>query len=441
MNCILLILLQHGGHFVKLHDHDNAGKVLQIALKSTNSCLAEISEEIADGKSGRKKQMLHNLEAELVVVSIEALYLLSVSFQASGDKEKALLCLDRVEAYMTEQHNRDNELYLDATNRLGSGDGFVFSEGSTASSALEGDKADIKNRARNAQENARSRHDTELATLAFSRIMIFHRTLPSPSSEEESLIDNKMKELIDLAIKVTSVTTADFGSAQHALISSTGGKPNGSDNMLHLTLEAIRLVHVRRTTKYTGSTIAGDTNAQSCADNYRLLLEKLGKNHFRKPFVMLDRLRAMLAADYQLRERKLDSQSIRHLDNETLKMAKEYVDTIKTFMDSGREERGSTLFAASSHILSKDVYEESQAHFARAVSLYHSLDNHELCSQWADLLQTILQVRHPNSARTLEELDALLGNVMTVKAVSLSQSGNHASGVSAMKNDSICSTL
>ena len=81
--------------------------------------------------------MLHNLEAELVVVSIEAFHLLSVSYQSSGEKEKALACLDRIEAYMKEQHDRDNELFSNVMNRLSSGEDFVFSEGG-ATSALEG---------------------------------------------------------------------------------------------------------------------------------------------------------------------------------------------------------------------------------------------------------------------------------------------------------------
>jgi len=133
--------MQHGSHFVKLQDYENAGKALHIALKSTNSCLSEIRHELeqesTNPRAKKGKQILHNLEAELVVVSIEAFYLLSVSYQASGEKEKALLCLDRIEAYMKEQAARDNELFSNVTHRLSSGEDFMFAEGG-ASAALEG---------------------------------------------------------------------------------------------------------------------------------------------------------------------------------------------------------------------------------------------------------------------------------------------------------------
>ena len=81
--------------------------------------------------------MLHNLESELVVVTIEAFYLLSVSYQSSGQKDKALMCLDSVEKYMKEQHIRDNDLHSTVMNKLSNGKDFVFSEGA-ATSSLEG---------------------------------------------------------------------------------------------------------------------------------------------------------------------------------------------------------------------------------------------------------------------------------------------------------------
>jgi len=290
---------KHGSHFVKLQDYENAGKALHIALKSTNSCLSEIRKELKQepNRKTKGKQILHNLEAELVVVSIEAFYLLSISYQSSGEKEKALKCLDRIEAYMEEQHDRDNELFSNVMNRLSSGED-VFSEGG-ALSVLEGpknhfdkDKADIKNRAQSALEDAKKRHATEKATLAFSRIMIFHKTMPCPSAEEESLIDQKTRELVELSLKFTAVSSSDFGSAHHALTAASqvssidNKKANSGDKIFNLTLQAIRLVHVRRAI----SKVSGIANVFT--DNYKVLLEKLPKLHFRRPFVMLDRLNA-----------------------------------------------------------------------------------------------------------------------------------------------------
>ncbi|KAL7544103.1 hypothetical protein ACHAXR_013581 [Thalassiosira sp. AJA248-18] len=407
----------------KLQDYENTGKALHIALKSTNSCLGEIREELEQGKSRKSKgkQMLHNLEAELVVVSIEAFYLLSVSYRASGEKDKALKCLDRIEAYMNEQHGRDSELFSNVMSRLGSGEDFIFSEGG-ATSSLEGlkthferDKTDIKNRAQTALEDTKTRHAAEKATLAFSRIMIFHKAMPCPSPEEESLIDQRMRELVELSLKFATVSSSEF----------FGGNASSNDKIFNLTLEAIRLVHVRRAiSKITGTA----SEANSCTDNYKVLLEKLPKSHFRRPFVMLDRLNAMLAAEYQMRQRELDGKSSQ-LDNEALRIvAKEYLETAKIFFQKSTRETDTTLFPTSTKSLSNDLFEETKLHFARAVSLYHSLESHDLCAQWSDLLQTTLQLKHPTSM-SLEDSDVLLGQVMTVKAVALSMSGNHASGM------------
>ena len=171
------------------------------------------------------------------------------------------------------------------------------------------DKADIKNRAQAALKDTKKRHAAEKVTLAFSRIMIFHKTMPRPSPEEESLIDKKMRELVELSLKFTAVSSSDFGSAQHAVTNDSKAKSN--DKIFDLTLQAIRLVHGRRTISKI-SDASNETN--SYADNYKVLLDKLPKNHFRRPFVMLDRLNAMLAAEYQVRERKLDNKYIRQLE-------------------------------------------------------------------------------------------------------------------------------
>ena len=124
---------------MKLQCYENAGTALHMALKLTNSFLTRIRQELKQGQSQKSKvkQVLHNLEAELVVVSIEAFYLLNVTYQATGDKDKALVCLNRIEEYMKEQHVRDLELHSSVITTLSSGEGFVFAEGS-ANSALEG---------------------------------------------------------------------------------------------------------------------------------------------------------------------------------------------------------------------------------------------------------------------------------------------------------------
>ena len=286
----------------------------------------------------------------------------------------------------------------------------LHSQSTGPKSHFDKDEADIKRRAQSEHDDVRNRHDQEKATLAFSRIMLFHNTLPHPSSEEESLIDTKMRSAAQLAV-------------------SSSDSKKDSDKIFDLALDAIRRVHLRRTI----SKVSGTTDSEtSYTDNYKLLLDKLPKTHFRRPFVMLDKLNAMLAAEYQVRESKLgDKTSIKRLDNEALRVAKEYMDIVKVLLEkssaSGTRGNDSTLFVTSNQSLSNELVEETKIHFLRGISLYESLDAHEMCAQWSDLLQSIILVT--SKANMSEDTDVLLGNVMTVKAHAQSMSGSIASGL------------
>ena len=205
---------------MKIDVCDHASSALHIALETTNSCLAEVrsalkreNDPLNEGTSRKSKelqlQVLHNLEADLVVVSIEAFYVLSHIFQSSGKQEKALQCLDMIEQYMKEQRDRDDELYATAMSKV---DNDLFSEGNVTASALGGpkkqDKLDIKSRASTVRANAKSRHAQEKATLAFCRLMIYHKMPPNPGTEEESIIDQLICEMTDLckSIKTSNST-------------------------------------------------------------------------------------------------------------------------------------------------------------------------------------------------------------------------------------------
>ena len=264
-----------------------------------------------------------------------------------------------------------------------------------------------------AQEDVSKRH-----LLAFSRIMILHKS--SPSSEDESIIDHKMKDLVEL---VSSL----FGSAQFAALNASD---KSTDKIFGLTLEAIRRVHVRRTvSKVSGTNDAANQTNSTHPDNYKLLLDKLPKAHFRKPFVMLDKLNAMLAVEFQVREKKLgEAKSITQLDKEALQIAKDFLAIVKANA-GGNGDNGSTLFSASNQSLNNDLFEETKHHFSKAVSLYHSLEAHDMCAQWSELLESIIQL-NTKAGLSLEDTDVLLGQVMTVKAYAQTMSGNQAPGVS-----------
>ena len=262
--------------------------------------------------------------------------------------------------------------------------------------------------------------------------MIFHRTMPCPSHQEESLIDQLIRDLVEISLDLSSPV---LGSAQHGLaaanihLSSTSGTAKGNGGIFDLALRAIRLVHVRRAISKVGETI-------SFEDHYKIILEKLHKANIRRPFIMLDKLNAMLAVEHQVRNKNIDARSIKQLDAETLEIATEFLETITAFFDkssaAARSNTDTTLFVTSVESLINDLFEESKVHFARAVSLYHSLNAHHMCAQWSELLIRILHLKHTSSS-SLEDSDVLLGQIMTVKAYSLSMSGNHASGVSRRK--------
>ena len=140
---------KHGSHFAKLgakkgdsQFYDHANGALHVALKTTDCCLREIRQALEDEshqrdkKKGMNLQVLHNLEAELIVVSIEAFYLLSFVYQSTGKKEQAIVCLDQIEKYMQEQQHMDERLFSNVMNALCEGKEFIFSE--TGASAIEG---------------------------------------------------------------------------------------------------------------------------------------------------------------------------------------------------------------------------------------------------------------------------------------------------------------
>jgi hypothetical protein len=315
---------------------------------------------------------------------------------------------------MEEQHARDNELHSQVMTTLGSGKDFVFSESGSISSInhFEKDASDIKTRSIIALDDARSRHDAEKATLAFSRIMIFHKAIPNPSQEEESLIDKHIRDLVDLSLCVSSSSTSS-------------SKTKGHGDIFDMALRAIRQVHVRRAVSEMSGAVS---NSVTYTDNYSLFLDNSIKMHnIRRPFIMLDKLNAMLAIQYKVRERKFATKSISRLDSEALLIAKEFIDMVTTFVGNGNSD--TTLFVTSNQSLSNELFEESKIHFSRAVSLYHSLNAHHECAQWSDLLIHFLNLKQ-TTILSLEDSDVLLGQVMAVNAYAQSMSGSHAEGVS-----------
>ena len=137
----------------------------------------------------------------------------------------------------------------------------------------------------------------------------------------------------------------------------------------------------------------------------------------------------LLDSKYEKRENKLGfAKSITQLDKEALQIAKDFLAMVKK-ATGGKDDDGSTLFAASNQSLNNELFEETKHHFSKAVSLYHSLEAHDMCAQWSQLLESITQLK---TGISLEDSDLLLGQVMTVKAYAQTISGNQATGVSTI---------
>ena len=170
---------------------------------------------------------------------------------------------------------------------------------------------------------------------------------------------------------------------------------------------------------------------ESKGDPYKVLLDKLPKSDSRRPFVLLDRLNALLTARFQMEGKTSTNLA---LDHESLHLAQEFTDTVKTMFEqtqkaTGRDSSETTLFVDSSKTIRQKIFEDAKAHFARGVSLYHSSNAHTLCAEYAGMLEQILGLSHQTSY-DFQNDNSQLGEVIAIKAYALSMSGKSAEAVS-----------
>jgi len=350
---------------------------------------------------------------------------LSHIFQSSGKEEKALQCLDMIERYMKEQKDRDDELYAAAMSKVDKD--FLFSEGSITTSALEGpkkqDKQDIKARASTVRANAKKRHAQEKATLAFCRLSVYHKMQPHPSSDDELLIDKLIRELIDL-LKSGTNSHSNASSSRHAanVVGHDSKSLVRDDHIFALTLDAIRVVKVRRILASSSS-----QNEHEASNLYDLLLESLPKSDSRRPFILLDRLNAMLTARFQMEG---SESSCHSFDKKNLLLAREYIAIMKSSFgqsSSRGNNDASMLFVDSSKAIHDELIQDSKTYFARAVSLYHSSNAFELCAEYAEMLETVL-----GAGQHTDDFEMQIGEVLAIKAYAQSMIGETVEAVRTM---------
>ena len=103
----------------------NAKACLRVSLQATDQFLAIIRSP--EGKKNGEKKGVPNTslqiqEQEMLVVSKEAFYVLSLVCQAMGQSKEAQKCLDRIEKYIDDHRDRDEELYVETLKRAGESD-------------------------------------------------------------------------------------------------------------------------------------------------------------------------------------------------------------------------------------------------------------------------------------------------------------------------------
>lgn len=390
------LCLKQGSHFADIGMNEHAMKALNIDLTATNSCIYHVKEEKARTQKKNEANMLQKLAADVVQVSIESLYVLSAVLQTLGRKQDAIGCLDQVEKYLTEQHGLDKELYGETMNALGNGEDFVFSEDAIGPAQ---DKADILNRAQTTLTKSRHIHSREMATLSSRRIKLFN---DNPSQEDERSIDDQLRSMVELVSKKQETSLVE--------------KSFENDQILSLTLLAIRSVYVRRRMSRTSN------EGGVALDPYRLIFDQLSKSHQLRPFILLDKLSATLSIAFEVRQRKLESE-YQSIDQEAIILADQY---LSSFKRGDALTTDTTLFVDTKNLMKTELFDEAKVQFSRAVSLYQGCKAYDMCAKWSSMLKDILETR---KVSTEHGEDPILAEVLSILAYSLSMSGSHAEGM------------
>ena len=116
------------------------------------------------------------------------------------------------------------------------------------------------------------------ANIAFSKLMIYHRSHPEPLEKDEVLVDEEMNKLIN--------TVRHLSSSVYEESSIVNDRPKEASDALHLLLTAARLTVMRRIARY------GNEN-QTFIDPYVAMLQKFPKSSMYFT-ILLDYLDALL---------------------------------------------------------------------------------------------------------------------------------------------------
>jgi hypothetical protein len=84
--------------------------MIRASLKSSGDCHNE--------EHPNMKRSLQIQEEEMLVLSKQCLYVLCNVYKSLGETNEAKKCLDRVEVYINNQRNKDDEQYKETMKRI-----------------------------------------------------------------------------------------------------------------------------------------------------------------------------------------------------------------------------------------------------------------------------------------------------------------------------------
>ena len=392
------LCLKYGSRYMKFGLNEQAKDALNNGLTVTNSCLKYVKEERKRTKRKSENQMLENLEAQVLQISIESFYTLSSVVHSLGRKNEALRCLDQVEEYMEEKHRRDDQLHEGTMTDLGKDGEFVFSEYAIGPAQ---DRNDMRNRSDTAVTKGRHIHSWQKAVLSSYRIKLYN---DNPSEEDERCIDRQLRSMVELVSEREDITLV--------------GESMRENNILKLVLKTLRSVHTRRMMLYLSN--VKEYGNEPEPDTYQIMFDQLSRGHQLRPSVVLDKISAILHVSSEVRRRKLDG-VFHSIDQEVIILADQFLSSLKHETPSD-----TTLFVDTKNVMKTELINDAKEQFARAVSLYHSWDAHEMCAKWARMMKDLHEKNRVASEHGEGHLQA---GVLSLLGFSLSMSGNHAEGM------------
>ncbi len=309
----------------------------------------------------------------------------------------------------------------------------------------EQDREDIKTRARIAQMKTIRNEGIQRANIAFSKLMIYHRSHPEPLEKDEVLIDQEMNRLIDIVRHLSSSSSAYEES------SIVNEKSKEGSDVLHLLLTAARLTIMRRMARY------GNENT-TFMDPYVAMLQLFPKSSMYFT-ILLDYLDALLILSKTNFDKTQDEDRITDVPcyGKACDIAERFLDEFKTFLSvstkqSKNIDQSTTLLPSKRELLCDKisvVVDKSRNKFGYALSIFRHFKMYKYCIRWSDYLLDILElsynfsencVHHADKKQTngkiyasKQEVDKTISEVLAIKAFALSSFGDTSKGLATAR--------